>query len=75
MFTPFMTERTVTNFADAKTCDVPLFGRYFHAMLKRGVYLAPSQFESLFVSTALTDELVGQVILAHEESMTEALNE
>jgi glutamate-1-semialdehyde 2,1-aminomutase len=75
MFTPFMTERTVTDFADAKTCDVPLFGRYFHAMLKRGVYLAPSQFESLFVSTALTDELVGQVILAHEESMTEALNE
>jgi glutamate-1-semialdehyde 2,1-aminomutase len=73
MFTPFMTERTVTDFADAKTCDVPLFGRYFHAMLKRGVYLAPSQFESLFVSTALTDELVGQVILAHEESMTEAI--
>ncbi|MBC3789094.1 glutamate-1-semialdehyde 2,1-aminomutase [Spirosoma utsteinense] len=73
MFTPFMTERTVTNFSDAKTCDVSMFGRYFHAMLKRGVYLAPSQFESLFVSVALTDELIGQVIQAHAESLTEAI--
>jgi glutamate-1-semialdehyde 2,1-aminomutase len=73
MFTPFMTERTVTNFTDAKTCDVPLFGRYFHAMLNRGVYLAPSQFESLFVSVALTDELAEQVIQAHAESLIEAI--
>jgi glutamate-1-semialdehyde 2,1-aminomutase len=73
MFTPFMTERAVSNFTDAKTCDVPMFGRYFHAMLKRGVYLAPSQFESLFVSVALTDELVDQVIQAHTESLTEAI--
>lgn len=73
MFTPFMTGRTVSNFTDAKTCDIPLFGRYFHAMLKRGVYLAPSQFESLFVSVALTDELAEQVIQAHAESLTEAI--
>ncbi|RYC69530.1 MULTISPECIES: glutamate-1-semialdehyde 2,1-aminomutase [Spirosoma] len=73
MFTLFMTERSVSNFADAKTCDLPLFGRYFHAMLERGVYLAPSQFESLFVSVALTDELIDQVIQANEESLTVAL--
>ncbi|MFD2934306.1 glutamate-1-semialdehyde 2,1-aminomutase [Spirosoma flavum] len=72
MFTLFMTERSVTNFTEAKSCDLPLFGRYFHAMLKRGVYLAPSQFESLFLSTALTDELVTQVIQANEESLMEA---
>ena len=73
MFTLFMTERTVTNFTDAKSCDVRLFGRYFHAMLKRGMYLAPSQFESLFLSVALTDELVDQVIQANEESLLEIL--
>ncbi|WP_338876866.1 glutamate-1-semialdehyde 2,1-aminomutase [Spirosoma sp. SC4-14] len=75
MFTLFMTERSVTNFAEAKTCDLPLFGRYFRAMLKRGVYLAPSQFESLFISTALTNELVEQIIQANEESLQEALAE
>ncbi|MBD2754419.1 glutamate-1-semialdehyde 2,1-aminomutase [Spirosoma validum] len=73
MFTLFMTERPVTNFSEAKSCDLPLFGRYFHAMLNRGVYLAPSQFESLFLSTALTDELVEQIIQANEESLTEAI--
>ena len=73
MFTPFMTGRTVSNFTDAKTCDIPLFGRYFHAMLERGVYLAPSQFESLFVSVALTDELADQVIRAHAESLAEVI--
>lgn len=73
MFTLFMTEQPVSNFIDAKTCDIPLFGRYFHAMLKRGVYLAPSQFESLFLSVALTDDLVQQVIQANEESLIEVL--
>lgn len=73
MFTLFMTERPVTNFADAKSCDLPLFGRYFHAMLDRGIYLAPSQFESLFVSVVLTGELVEEVIRANEESLVEAM--
>lgn len=73
MFTLFMTDRAVTNFSEAKTSDLGLFGRYFQAMLKRGIYLAPSQFESLFLSVALTDELVSQIIQANEESLQEAL--
>ena len=73
MYTLFMTERPVSNFVDAKTSDLPLFGRYFQAMLKRGVYLAPSQFESLFLSVALTDELVDQVIWANEEALKEVI--
>jgi glutamate-1-semialdehyde 2,1-aminomutase len=73
MYTLFMTERPVSNFVDAKTCDLPLFGRYFQAMLKRGIYLAPSQFESLFLSVALTDELVDQVIWANEEALKEVV--
>ncbi|WP_128543876.1 glutamate-1-semialdehyde 2,1-aminomutase [Larkinella soli] len=73
MYTLFMTDRPVSDFAHAKTCDLPLFGRYFNAMLRRGVYLAPSQFESLFLSVALTDDLVDQVIQANEESLKEVL--
>ena len=73
MFTLFMTERPVTNFSEAKSCNLPQFGRYFHAMLERGVYLAPSQFESLFLSVALTDELINQVIQANEESLLDVV--
>ncbi|MDH6058844.1 aminotransferase class III-fold pyridoxal phosphate-dependent enzyme, partial [Umezakia ovalisporum] len=70
MYTLFFTENPVTDFASAKTADLPAYGRYFHAMLDRGVYLAPSQFESLFLSTALTEELVNEVVAAHSESLS-----
>ncbi|GAB4039145.1 glutamate-1-semialdehyde 2,1-aminomutase [Spirosoma jeollabukense] len=75
MFTLFMSERSITNFTEAKTCDLPAFGRYFHAMLDRGVYLAPSQFESLFMSIALTDQLIDQIIQANEESLQLMMND
>lgn len=74
MFTLFMTDHTVTNLETAKTCDVATFGRYFHGLLKRGVYIAPAQFESLFVSTALTDELIEDVLRANEEALAEINN-
>jgi len=74
MFTLFMTDRPVSNFSEAKSCDVAAFGRYFHAMLDRGVYLAPAQFESLFLSVALTDELIEQVVQANEESLAVMVN-
>ena len=69
MYTLFFTENPVTDFASAKTSDLPAYGRYFHAMLDRGVYLAPSQFESLFLSTALTEELVDEVVAAHGKAL------
>lgn len=71
MYSLFFTAESVVDFETAKKADTALFGRYFQSMLKRGVYLAPSQFESLFLSTALTDELIGRVLQAHEESMIE----
>lgn len=71
MFTLFMTDRPVIDFAGAKSCDTALFGRYFHAMLDRGIYLAPSQFESLFLSVALTDDLIDRIIQANDESLVE----
>jgi glutamate-1-semialdehyde 2,1-aminomutase len=72
MFTLFMTSQPVTDFASAKTTDLAFFGRYFHGMLKRGVYLAPSQYESLFFSTALEDSHIQHIITANEEALKEA---
>lgn len=69
MYSLFFTDQKVVDFTTAKTTDTALFGQYFHAMLERGVYLAPSQFESLFLSTALTPKLVKKVLAAHEESL------
>ncbi|MEP7367770.1 MAG: glutamate-1-semialdehyde 2,1-aminomutase, partial [Acidobacteriota bacterium] len=52
MFTLFFTDRPVTDYETAKTSDTQRFARYFHHMMDGGVYLAPSQFEAGFVSTA-----------------------
>lgn len=73
MYSLFMTEQPVKDFDSAKTSDLTMFGHYFHAMLHRGVYLAPSQFESLFLSTALTDDHLNHIIEAHEDSLREIL--
>jgi glutamate-1-semialdehyde 2,1-aminomutase len=73
MFSIFFTDKPVYDFESAKQSDLPLFARYFQAMLRRGVYLAPSQFESLFVSTALTDEHIETIIQANYEALEEIL--
>lgn len=52
MMTLFFTDRAVANHAAAKACDTRRYASFFHAMLARGVYLPPSQFEALFVSLA-----------------------
>ena len=72
MFSLFFTAEPVNNLEDAKQADLPAFGRYFHAMLNRGIYLAPSQLEALFVSTAITDELVDKYLRACREALVEA---
>jgi len=64
MFTVFFTEANVFDFQSAKTCDTERFGAYFQSMLKQGVYLAPSQFEAAFISTAHTAEDVDYTIRA-----------
>lgn len=48
----FFTGETVTDYASAKTADTAAYGRYFTYMLNHGVYLAPSQFEAMFLSAA-----------------------
>jgi len=73
MFTLFFTDQHVVNFDTAKTTDTVLFGKYFQAMLKRGIYLAPSQYESLFVSTAITTVLADEIIKANGEALEEII--
>ena len=70
----FFSTEPINDFASSKKSDTVLFGKYFQAMLKRGVYLAPSQFESLFLSIALNDDLVDRVLEAHKESLKEIMN-
>jgi len=74
MFSIFFTEQPVVDFDSAKTSDTALFGRYFNAMLNRGIYLAPSQYEALFVSTAITDKLAAQYVQANLEALQESLH-
>ncbi|HEX7016520.1 MAG TPA: glutamate-1-semialdehyde 2,1-aminomutase [Cyclobacteriaceae bacterium] len=74
MFTLFFTEREVTNLATARTSDTARFGRYFHAMLREGVYLAPSQFEAMFISSAITLDIVDHLIEAHRKALQEVLS-
>jgi glutamate-1-semialdehyde 2,1-aminomutase len=56
MFTFFFTGDPVTDYESAKKSDVARFREFFHWMLERGVYMAPSQFEAAFVSAAHTEE-------------------
>ena len=55
MFTGFFNAGPVAGLADAEGSDTEMYGRYFHAMQEQGVYIAPSQFEAGFVSTAHTE--------------------
>jgi glutamate-1-semialdehyde 2,1-aminomutase len=62
MFTGFMNPGPVDSLARVEASDAALYGRYFHAMLERGVYIAPSQFEAGFVSIAHTEDDIDQTI-------------
>ncbi|HET54035.1 MAG TPA: glutamate-1-semialdehyde-2,1-aminomutase [Ignavibacteria bacterium] len=69
----FFTEEEVTDFKSAVKSDTKLYGKYFNEMLKQGVYLAPAQFEAMFVSTAHTKEDLNQTIEAHYKSLKSLL--
>ena len=64
MFGMFFSEETVDTFAQAVACDTARFNRFFHAMLERGVYLAPSAFEAGFMSSAHGDAEIAATIAA-----------
>ena len=73
MLSLFFTENEVSDFESAKTSDTDLFGRYFNAMLENGVYIAPSQFESLFLSTSINERIADLIIEANFKSLERIL--
>ena len=68
MFTFFFTDQPVTDCPSAKRSDTARFARFFRAMLDRGIYLAPSQFEAAFVSAAHTNDDIARTIAAAREA-------
>jgi len=68
MFATFFTEKAVKDWPTAKTCNTEIFSKFFQGMLARGVYLAPSQFEAGFMSTAHDAAEIQATIQAAEET-------
>ena len=68
MFTLFFSEKKVTNYQQARSCNLEMFARYFQKMLQGGVYLPPSQFETNFVSTAHTREDIARTLEAADRA-------
>jgi glutamate-1-semialdehyde 2,1-aminomutase len=69
MLTGFFSAGPVESLDQVEQADTAAYGRYFHAMLERGVYLAPSQFEAGFVSLAHTDADIDQTITVAKEAL------
>lgn len=68
MMTMFFVNEEVNSYESAVKSDTVLYGKFFHEMLKRGVYLPPAQFEAFFVSTAHTQDDLDKTINAARES-------
>jgi len=62
----FFTDKIVRNFDDAKTADLALFAAFYRGMLEQGIYLAPSQFEALFISAAHGKPHIAETVRAAE---------
>jgi glutamate-1-semialdehyde 2,1-aminomutase len=71
MFTLFFTDAPVTDYASAKRADTGRYARFFRALLDRGVYFPPSQFEACFVSLAHLDRDITQTLEAAEAALGE----
>ena len=63
----FFTDMPVTDYSKAKQSDTKAYASFFQHMLSRGVYLAPAQFEAIFLSDAHTDDHVDETLSASEE--------
>jgi glutamate-1-semialdehyde 2,1-aminomutase len=68
MFSTFFAPEPVTDYASAKAVDTAAFGRFFRAMLEEGIYLAPSQFEAGFTSTAHDEAVVEATLQAAQRA-------
>ena len=71
MFTFFFTDKKVTDWDSAATCDTRKFGNFFRAMLDAGIWLPPSQFEAAFLGAAHTEQDVAETIAAAREALAQ----
>jgi glutamate-1-semialdehyde 2,1-aminomutase len=71
MISVFFADQPVTNFTQAKASDTAFFGRLFHALLRRGVYLPPSALEAWFINLAHSDEDIDRTVEAFGEAVCE----
>jgi len=70
MLTAFFTDGPVTDYQSAKKSDTQRYGRFFRALLGRGVYMAPSQFEAAFISLAHTEDDIDRTIAAARAALS-----
>jgi glutamate-1-semialdehyde 2,1-aminomutase len=74
MFTLFFTAEPVMDYDSAKTADTVMFGKYFQSMLQQGIYMAPSQFEAMFLSAAVTEDVVAAILEASEKAIASVMD-
>jgi len=74
MFGLFFAEQPVTSFAEVMACDESVFKQFFHLMLARGVYLAPSMYEAGFISSTHDDAVIERTLAAASESFAALTN-
>src|SRR5699024_6195660 len=67
----FFTDKQVVDYETAATSDLELFKKYYQGMIKEGIFLPPSQFEGLFLSTAHSDEDIDRTLEAVERVFAE----
>ncbi|HEY7336050.1 MAG TPA: glutamate-1-semialdehyde 2,1-aminomutase [Bryobacteraceae bacterium] len=70
MFTFFFSSEPVTDWVSAKRCDTTRFAKFFHFLLDRGVYIAPSQFEAGFVSAAHSEDDIAATVASAQEFLS-----
>ena len=69
MINPFFSDKNITNFEEAQQCDTKQFAAFFWEMIKQGVFLPPSQFESWFLSTVLSEKDIEKTSKAIDKAM------
>jgi glutamate-1-semialdehyde 2,1-aminomutase len=69
MMNPFFTSKKVTNFDEAQECDTARFTKFFWGLIENGVYIPPSQFESWFLCSVLSDEDMDKIVSAINKAM------
>jgi len=69
MINPFFSSKTITNFDEAQECDTKQFSKFFWGLIENGIYIPPSQFESWFLCSVLSDEDMGGIVSAINKAM------